>query len=79
MLEESFAYDSAAALAKLKLPIIAVNADLFPTSIEHNRKYAPQFDARIVTGVGHWLMFEAPDRFEDALAKAIFDEHVAGQ
>lgn len=76
MLEESFAYDTAAALSKLKLPIIAVNADLFPTSVEHNRKYAPQFDARLVTGVGHWLMFEAPDRFEDALAKAIFDEHV---
>jgi pimeloyl-ACP methyl ester carboxylesterase len=78
MLEESFAYDGAAALSKLKVPILAVNADLFPTSVEHNRKYAPQFDARIVTGVGHWLMFEAPDRFEDALAKAVFDEHAAG-
>jgi pimeloyl-ACP methyl ester carboxylesterase len=78
MLESSFAYDGAAGLAKVKVPIIAVNADLFPTSAPHNRKYAPQFDARIVHGVGHWLMFEAPDRFEDALAKAIADEHFTG-
>jgi pimeloyl-ACP methyl ester carboxylesterase len=78
MLEESFAYDGAAAMAKVKVPIIAVESDLYPTSIEHNRKYAPQFDAIVVEGVGHWLMFEAPGRFEDALAKAIADEHLAG-
>jgi pimeloyl-ACP methyl ester carboxylesterase len=78
MLEESWAHPDATWLAKVKVPIIAVNSDLYPTSIEHNRKYAPQFDARVVEGTGHWLMFDAPNRFEDALAKAIADEHFAG-
>jgi pimeloyl-ACP methyl ester carboxylesterase len=79
MLEDSFAYDEAAGMAKVKVPIIAVESDLYPTSIEHNRKYSPTFDARIVEGTGHWLMFDAPGRFEDALAKAVADEHLAGR
>jgi pimeloyl-ACP methyl ester carboxylesterase len=79
MLEESWDYDEAAGLAKVRVPIVAVNADHFPTSIEHDRKYAPQFDAIIVPGVGHWLMFEAPDRFEDALARAVDAEHFHGR
>jgi pimeloyl-ACP methyl ester carboxylesterase len=78
MLEQSWAHDDAAAMAKVKVPIVAVNADLYPTSIEKNRKFAPQFDAILVEGTGHWLMFEAPNRFEDALAKAIAEEHFAG-
>jgi len=71
ILEENFAYDSAEALKKIKVPIVCVNADLYPTELEHNRKYAPQFDAKIVKGVGHWPMFEAPEAFEATLLEAV--------
>lgn len=73
ILDDNFAYDSAEAMKKVKAPIVCVNADLYPTEVEKNKKYAPQFEARIVKGVGHWPMFEAPDAFETAVASAVDD------
>jgi sigma-B regulation protein RsbQ len=70
-IENVFNYDERAALSRIKVPIRGVNADLFPTSVEHNRKYAPQFDADVVHGVGHWLMLERPDEFNAKLVAAI--------
>ncbi len=70
-LEDNFGYETDEALKKVKVPIVCVNADLYPTELEHNRKYAPQFQARIVKGVGHWPMFEAPEEFEAAVLGAI--------
>jgi len=71
LLETLWAYDEKTGLARVKVPIRAVNADLFHTSVEHNRKYAPQFDAVIMTGVGHWLMLERPDEFNAKLLGVI--------
>jgi pimeloyl-ACP methyl ester carboxylesterase len=50
---------------------VAVNADKFPTRLDHARLYAPQFDALIVTGVGHYLMREDPAQFNAQLARAV--------
>jgi pimeloyl-ACP methyl ester carboxylesterase len=54
---------SAAALSKVKISINAINGDLFPTKLDVEKKYAPQFDAVVLAGVGHWPMLQAPDRF----------------
>ena len=70
-LESLYNYDEKAGLSRIKAPIIAINADLFPTSLEHDRKYAPQFDAVIVKGVGHWLMREKPDVFNARLVEVL--------
>ena len=53
------------------MPIHAINADMTPTSLEVNRKYAPQFDAVIMKGSGHYPMLEDPARFNELLADII--------
>lgn len=58
-------------LKEIKVPIKAINADLNPTNLEVNRKYAPQFDAVIIKGTGHYPMLEDPARFNQMLAEIL--------
>jgi pimeloyl-ACP methyl ester carboxylesterase len=66
-------YDPIPALRKIKVPILAINSDLYPTNLDGNRKYAPQFDAVIMKGVGHYPMLEDPARFNELLAGVLRD------
>jgi len=68
ILKAVFSYDPAPALREVKVPIKAINSDLNPTSLEVNRKYAPQFDVVIIKGTGHYPMLEDPARFNQMLA-----------
>jgi pimeloyl-ACP methyl ester carboxylesterase len=70
-LEDAFAYPEADRTALLKVPVHAVNADLFPTNVDGNRKEMPGYQATIVHGVGHWLMLEKPDAFATAMDEAL--------
>ena len=71
ILKAIFSYDAAAALREVKVPIRAINADRVPTNVEINRKYAPQFDAAIIKGSGHYPMLEDPARFNQMLAEIL--------
>ena len=71
ILEGILKYDSAPALREVKVPIRAINSDMTPTNLEVNRKYAPQFDAVIIKGSGHYPMLEHPARFNELLAEFI--------
>ena len=71
ILEAIFAYRAAPALGEVKLPIHAINADMTPTNLEVNHKYAPQFEAVIMKGSGHYPMLEDPARFNELLANII--------
>ncbi len=79
ILRAAWKYDPITALQKLKVPIRAINADLIPTNLEVNRKYAPQFDAVFIKGVGHYPMLENPARFNELLADILRDLHVQAQ
>lgn len=68
ILKGVFAYDAIPALKETKAPIRAINSDLNPTNLDANRKYAPQFDAVIIKGTGHYPMLEDPTRFNAMLA-----------
>ena len=70
-LHSTWTYDPRPALSQIKVPIVAVNADKFPTRLDHARQYAPQYDALIVRGVGHYLMREDPAAFNAQLARAV--------
>ncbi|HEY8224591.1 MAG TPA: alpha/beta hydrolase [Pyrinomonadaceae bacterium] len=71
ILEGIFAYDSVPALKEVKVPIHAINADMNPTNLEINRKYAPQFEVVIIKGSGHYPMLEDPARFNELLADSL--------
>jgi len=71
ILKGIFSYDAAAGLREVKVPIRAINADRVPTDVEVNRKYAPQFDAVIIKGTGHYPMLEDPARFNQMLAEIL--------
>jgi pimeloyl-ACP methyl ester carboxylesterase len=64
-------YKPGPTLKEIKVPIKAINADLNPTNLEVNRKYAPQFDAVIIKGTGHYPMLEDPARFNQMLAEIL--------
>ena len=66
-----FSYMPGPTLKEIKVPIKAINADLNPTNLEINRKYAPQFDAVIIKGTGHYPMLEDPVRFNQMLAEIL--------
>src|ERR1043165_120942 len=68
ILKGIFAHKPGPTLKEIKAPIKAINADLNPTMLEINRKYAPQFDAVIIKGTGHYPMLEDPARFNQMLA-----------
>jgi pimeloyl-ACP methyl ester carboxylesterase len=64
-------YDARPTLAKVRVPAHAVNADLYPTDAEANRRHFASYDVTIMKGVGHYVMLEDPARFSDLLADAI--------
>ena len=72
-LRNNWIYKAAPGFDAIKVPIVAVNGDRFPTNFEANRRHAPQFDALIIKGVGHYPMLDDPARFgarlDEALAK----------
>jgi pimeloyl-ACP methyl ester carboxylesterase len=63
-------YDRAQAMQSAGVPIRAVNATLWPTAPEVNRKYA-DFDAVLMEDVGHFLMQETPEEFNHQLRAVI--------
>jgi sigma-B regulation protein RsbQ len=71
ILKGIFANDVLPALREIKVPIHAINGDRAPTDLAANRKYASQFDATILKGMGHYPMLEDPTRFNQALADVL--------
>jgi pimeloyl-ACP methyl ester carboxylesterase len=56
---------------ELKTSITCINADTNPTNVEGNRRYAPSFKAKIMSGVGHFVMMEDPETFNRLLEETI--------
>jgi pimeloyl-ACP methyl ester carboxylesterase len=66
-------YDPAPAVQELKIPIRCVNADLWPTNVEGNKKLAYSFDAKYLPGHGHFLLLEDPAAFNKLLDETIVE------
>ena len=56
---------------EVKVPVRCVNADLWPTNPEANRKYMSSFDVAIIKGAGHFVMLERPKEFNKKLNESI--------
>ena len=66
------AWDGAAALKALAVPVVVVNSDLWGVTDEARiRRIAPQFRAIPLAGLGHFLMMEDPARFNPILDEQI--------
>ena len=73
VLRAAFTFDAAGAMAQVRQPIRAINSGTYPTKLETNRRYAPQFEAVIIQGTGHFPMLEKPEEFNRLLGEAIAD------
>ncbi|MFA5155912.1 MAG: alpha/beta hydrolase [Candidatus Omnitrophota bacterium] len=58
-------------LSDVNVPLWCLNADLWPSYPEINSKYLKSYHLRIMPGVGHFLMVEAPDEFNQQLEDII--------
>lgn len=66
-----FAYDLKAGFAAAKAPIRVINSDQTPTNLTGNRAFAPDFDAVIMKGVGHFPHLERSAEFDGALGEVL--------
>lgn len=64
-------FDTGAAMRAAGVPIRAINAGVYPTAVEVNRKYAPSFEVEVLDGVGHYPQVERPEEFQRALRAAV--------
>jgi pimeloyl-ACP methyl ester carboxylesterase len=71
ILESIFACREDLTMDHLAMPIVAVDADLRPVALDHNRTHAPQFDARVIKDTGHWLMLDKPNEFASTLRDVV--------
>jgi pimeloyl-ACP methyl ester carboxylesterase len=77
--EFDFLNDLTRIVKEVEAPITCINSDVEPTRAEVNRRYAPGFQAKIMSGVGHFNMMEAPDIFNALLEETVkeYERHTA--
>lgn len=69
--EFDFLNDLTRIVKDMEAPITCINSDVEPTRTEVNRRYAPGFQAKIMSGVGHFNMMEASDIFNALLEETV--------
>ena len=71
-LESLYHFDFNSVLPAIKVPIIAINSDLNrATDAARIQKFAPTFRAVVLPDSGHFLMLEAPQRFNSLLLREL--------
>lgn len=70
-LQSLLSMDFTTVLPDIHVPVLAINSDLGPTDEARIRKSLPGFRADILDHTGHFLMMEAPQRFNPLLLKDI--------
>lgn len=66
-----FYYDLIPVWKEVNLPLVSINCDLYPVSIEANKKYVSDYDVKIMKGVGHFIQLENPAEFNKLLHEAV--------
>lgn len=68
-LQALLSVDLAGLLQAIHVPVYAINSDLLPTDAARIRKALPDFTLDVLDHSGHFLMLEAPTRFNPLLLK----------
>ena len=58
-------------LKEVRVPIRAINSDMWPTNLETNRKHAASFEMKLMPGIGHFVMLEDPAAFNRLLHETL--------
>jgi pimeloyl-ACP methyl ester carboxylesterase len=56
---------------EIRMPVLAVNGDMWPIDYKANRRHMVSFDAIVLKGADHFLMMDRPAEFNPGLDKAI--------
>jgi len=64
-------YVPAESAGRLTVPLRAINGDIYPTDFAGVRKIKPDFEAVIMTHMGHYPMLERPDEFNRHVAAVV--------
>ncbi len=70
-LQEYFNYDVKDALKEVRVPIYCINSDLLETNVEVGRRHARSFEVKLMPGMGHFIMIEDPEAFNQLLTETI--------
>ncbi len=60
-----------AAAKEIQIPVICINSDLEENNLEGNKKYLVNYELMLMPGIGHFVMNEDPERFNQLLEEAI--------
>ena len=71
MLSDIFSGRARSAFDGLDIPIVAINADLWPTNTEGNRRHIGAFEAVIMEDTDHFLQMAEPASFNAELERVI--------
>jgi len=71
MMSQYITGESAKIFDEVRIPVIAVNGDLWPINYEANRRHMLSFDAIVLKEADHFLMIDCPEKFNKALEQAI--------
>ncbi len=55
----------------IRIPVVSINARLWPTEPEENRKHIADYQLYYIDGTGHFPMLEKPEEFNALLRKAV--------
>jgi pimeloyl-ACP methyl ester carboxylesterase len=69
--EANISYNPGAALEGIKSPIFGINREGSPINLEKVKRHAPSFKIKFMPGVGHFVMMEQPDKFNQLLKEII--------
>jgi pimeloyl-ACP methyl ester carboxylesterase len=70
-MKEYFKVNDPELIKGLTVPLKSVNADLWPTNVEGNKKQVSSYEMALMKGHGHFIMLEAPDEFNALLERMI--------
>ena len=71
MLLDTISGKALSAISSLRVPVVAINADIWPTNIEANREHIGHFDAVIMEDTDHFLHMAVPEAFNRELEQVI--------
>jgi pimeloyl-ACP methyl ester carboxylesterase len=74
--------DCIEAIKDCSVPVLSINSDQYATNVPAFRKYIRSYKVKIIPGVNHVLMWEAPEKFNQLLEESIpefFDGFIKNQ